>query len=102
MSKRIIVVPDTQVKKGAPTAHLEHAGKYIAEKKPDIIVHLGDHWDMPSLSSYDKGRKSFEGRRYTDDIQSGNDAMDILVAPILAEMKRLKDTVEPPNGVPTR
>ena len=67
-SIKIAVIPDTQVKKGVPIDHLLYAGKYIAEKKPDVIVHIGDHWDMPSLSSYDKGKKSFEGRRYKDDI----------------------------------
>ena len=90
MSKRIIVIPDTQVKAGVPLEHLLHAGKYIADKKPDIIVHLGDHWDMPSLSSYDKGKKSFEGRRYKDDIDSGNLAMDLFMQPIRKEIKRLK------------
>lgn len=90
MSKRIIVIPDTQVKLGVPMDHLRWAGEYIAELKPDYIVHIGDHWDMPSLSSYDKGKKSFEGRRYKDDISSGNEAMDILLEPIKKEMKRLK------------
>jgi hypothetical protein len=60
-----------------PTAHLEWAGKYAADKRPDVIVHLGDHWDMPSLSSYDVGKKSYEGRRYVDDIKAGNDALDL-------------------------
>jgi len=44
--------------------HLTWAGQYAVDKKPDVIVHIGDHWDMPSLSHYDKGTKSFEGRRY--------------------------------------
>tara|TARA_R110000803_G_scaffold8609_5_gene27600 strand:+ start:1204 stop:1962 length:759 start_codon:yes stop_codon:yes gene_type:complete len=87
---RIVVIPDTQVKEGVDLKHLLWAGKYIAEKKPDVIVHIGDHWDMPSLSSYDKGRKSFEGRRYTKDIESGNLAMDLLLQPIKKEIKRLK------------
>ena len=87
---KIVVIPDTQMKKGVPMEHLLYAGRYIAEKKPDVIVHLGDHWDMPSLSSYDKGKKSFEGRRYKDDVDAGNLAMDLLLEPIKKEMKRLK------------
>ena len=58
--------------------------------KPDVIVHIGDHWDMSSLSSYDKGTKSFEGRRYIHDIQAGNRAMDQFMAPITAERQRLQ------------
>jgi hypothetical protein len=47
------------------------AGEYCAEKKPDRIIHIGDHWDMPSLSSFDVGKKAFEGRTYASDIQAG-------------------------------
>lgn len=78
LGRRILVIPDTQVKPGVPLEHLTWAGKYIAEKRPDYIVHLGDHWDMPSLSSYDKGKKCFEGRRYKADVAAGNLAMDML------------------------
>ncbi len=87
---KIAVIPDAQVKKGVPIDHLLYAGKYIAEKKPDVIVNIGDFWDMSSLSSYDKGQKSFEGRRYNDDIESGNLAMDLFMQPIRKEIKRLK------------
>lgn len=37
---------------------------------------------MPSLSSYDVGKKSFEGRRYLKDIQASKQAMEALLAPI--------------------
>lgn len=73
-----LVIPDTQVKPGVPTDHMRWIGQYIVDTQPEVVVHLGDHWDMPSLSSYDKGKKSFEGRRYEDDVQAGNVAMDQL------------------------
>ena len=47
-----LVIPDTQVKPEHSVKHLRWAGKYAAEKKPDVIIHIGDHGDMPSLSSY--------------------------------------------------
>lgn len=78
------VLPDTQVKPGVNTDHLEWAGNYAAEKRPDVIVHIGDHWDMPSLSSYDKGKLAFEGRRYTADIEAGRKAMERFLKPIRA------------------
>lgn len=82
-----IVIPDTQAKYGVPTAHLDWVGRYIAEKfagrKNVRVIHLGDHWDMPSLSSYDKkGGKLMEGRRYTTDIRYGNEAWNILAGHI--------------------
>lgn len=86
---RHLVIPDTQVKWGTELDHLRWAGKYAAAMKPDVIVHLGDHWDMEALSSYDKGKKSFEGRRYNKDIQAGNDGMRALMQPIVAEQTRL-------------
>lgn len=86
--RKHLVIPDTQVKPGVPTEHLEWIGRYAAEKKPDVIVHLGDHWDMPSLSSYDKNTRAAEGRRYSEDIQAGNDAMDLLMAPLYREYNR--------------
>src|SRR6056297_2298896 len=92
---RHMVIPDTQVKPGDSTEHLGWAGKYAVATKPDVIVHIGDHWDMPSLSSYDKGKKSFEGRRYTADIDAGNAAMDVFMAPILAEQERLRRNKKP-------
>ena len=77
-----LVIPDSQVRPGVSTAHLRWIGQYIVEKKPDVVIHLGDHWDMPSLSSYDKGKKQFEGRRYAQDIEAGNEAIRLLTDPI--------------------
>ena len=76
------VIPDTQVKPGVATDHLTAAGNYIVAKKPDVIIHLGDHWDMHSLSSYDKGTKKAEGATYQADIDAGIAAMKKLLTPI--------------------
>lgn len=88
---RHLIIPDTQCKPGHNYDHLEWVGKYAVKTKPDVIVHLGDHWDMPSLSVYDVGKKAFEGRTYNDDIVAGNKAMDVLMSPIVAEQKRLRE-----------
>ncbi len=77
-----LMIPDTQVKAGIDTAYLDHIGLYIADKKPEVIVHIGDHADMPSLSSYDKGKKSAEGKRYHIDINSAIDGMRRILQPL--------------------
>jgi hypothetical protein len=46
-----------------------------AELRPDVIVNIGDWSDTESLSSYDKGKRAFEGRRYIDDVKAANDAI---------------------------
>lgn len=80
-----VVIPDCQVRPGVPTSHLEAAGNYIADKRPDVIVHLGDHWDFPSLSSYeDKGSAYFHDKSYKEDVEAGNAAMARLLAPVRA------------------
>ena len=81
-----VVIPDTQAKPGAPTDHLGWIGQYVLDQfagKPDVkVIHLGDHADMPSLSSYDRGKKAMEGRRYQADIKAANKAFDILCEPL--------------------
>ncbi|MNQ66028.1 Calcineurin-like phosphoesterase [compost metagenome] len=82
MSKKIVVIADTQVKPSHDLTYLKHIGEYIAEKRPDVIVHIGDHFDFESLSSYDRGKLSFEGRRLKADIEAGLKGMDEMLAPI--------------------
>ena len=77
-----IFIPDIQVHDGVPLDHLDWIGRYIVDKKPDVIIQAGDFADMPSLSSYDKGKKGFEGRRYNKDIQSAREAMNVLLHPL--------------------
>lgn len=83
--RKHFVIPDVQAKPGVPLKHLEWAGRYAAEKRPDVIVCIGDFADMPSLSLYDRGKKSFEGRRYKADIEAAHKAMETLMAPIVNE-----------------
>lgn len=78
----ILVIPDSQVKAGVPLDHLRCLGHYIMSKRPDVIVNIGDFADMESLSSYDAGKKSFEGRRYKTDIEVARKAMDLLLEPM--------------------
>ena len=88
MSRVHAVIPDCQVKPGQDYSFLRWVGNYLAEKKPDVIVQIGDFADMESLSSYDVGKKSFEGRRYKEDVFASRMAMESLMGPI--ENKRFE------------
>lgn len=78
----VLVIPDTQVKPGVPIDHLRWIGAYLVDHFAGVdnltVVHLGDHWDMESLSSYEKGKMSAEGKRVKADIKAGNDAFIVL------------------------
>lgn len=84
-----VVIPD-------PHAHPNHsndraywAGCFIRDVKPDVVIELGDAADMPSLCSYDRGRKSFQGRTYKADIESHLDFQSRLWDTVKAAKKRL-------------
>lgn len=101
---RIIVIPDVQAKPGCDFSYLHKIGRYLIEKKPEIVIAIGDFSDMESLSSYDKGKKSFEGRRYTKDIEAGQEAMGKLLAPMAdynEKAKRNKEKLYKPRMVMT-
>lgn len=90
-----IVIPDCQVRPGVKTDHLEWIGNYIAEKKPDVIVNIGDFADFPSLSKFSKGRIEAEGQRYVKDLKSARDAMARLMKPIEDYNRTTKDKYVP-------
>ena len=76
MSKIHLVIPD-------PHAHYQHhnkraewVGRLIADLKPDEVINMGDGADMPSLSSYDRGKGNFSGRTYKQDIDAWLDFDD--------------------------
>jgi hypothetical protein len=99
-----LIIPDCQVKDAVPLEHLEWIGNYIVDKQPDVLVCIGDFADMPSLSEYDKGKKSFEGRRYKVDIEVTKKAMDMLLNPLReynARAKRNKEKQYRPRMVLT-
>lgn len=91
---RHLIIPDCQVKAGESYEYLSHIGKYIVDQKPDVVICLGDFVDMESLSSYDVGKKSFEGKRYIKDIEAARQAMDCLLQPLREFNSRAKKNKE--------
>ena len=99
-----LVIPDVQAKYGNDFTYLKYVGQYIVDKKPDTIINIGDFSDMESLSSYDQGKKSFEGKRYVKDIEAANNAMDMLLSPLRefnAKAKKNKEKCYKPRMVLT-
>lgn len=86
----ICILPDFQVKPGAPQDHFPWIAQYIIEKKPNVIDQIGDWNDNHSLNSYEtKGGTLLEGARYVDDIAAVTNSFNLLNGPIQAEIERL-------------
>jgi hypothetical protein len=88
-SRRFLLIPDTQIRPGVPLEHLDWLGQAIVDYMPDVLVHIGDHWDMPSLSKWESpGSAYMEGARVINDIDAGNEAWDRITAPMEKEIAR--------------
>jgi hypothetical protein len=72
-----MVIPDIQAKPNVKHEHLRWIANYALDKRPDVIVQIGDWADMPSLSLYDKGKRCYEGRRYIKDVDSANFSLNL-------------------------
>jgi hypothetical protein len=77
-----LVIPDVQAKEGVPLEHMEWIGNFIVHKKPNVIIQIGDFADLPSLSTYDRGKREAEGKRYVKDIAAVRRAQELLLKPI--------------------
>lgn len=75
-------IPDYHARPDLDNERAVALGNFIVANKPDVVVMLGDWADMWSLSSYDKGKRSFEGRRYKDDVESAIAAQEALWGPL--------------------
>lgn len=88
-----IVLPD-------PHSHPDHnndratwMGRLIRDVKPDVVINIGDTADLPSLSTYDKGKASFVANNYQRDIDAHLDFQEKLWAPLRSSKKRLPHRV---------
>jgi len=86
---KILVIPDSHARPEVSNRRYDALGNFITDKKPDIIVDIGDFADMGSLSAYDKGNVHAEGKRYVDDIAAANNALARIMKPVNHEVDRL-------------
>jgi hypothetical protein len=89
-----LVIPDPHANPAHHNKRFDYLGKFIMDERPDIIVCLGDMADMPSLCTYEQGKKAHEGQRYQEDLKHTHDAVRRLLKPmknhnrIQAEVKK--------------
>ena len=83
---KILVIPDTQISAenialNAPL--LRAIGRLILKERPTHIVHIGDHFDLPSLAMYDMAKRNrlvFDGSALMEDILAGQHGLDCITA----------------------
>lgn len=83
-----LIIPDSHAHPDFHNRRYTWLGRLIVDLKPDKVISIGDWADMPSLCSYDKGTKGYEGRRYKKDIDAAIDAQVKMFAPIKAAKKK--------------
>jgi hypothetical protein len=86
--KKYLIVPDSHAHPNHNNNRADWIGKLILDEKPDVVVNMGDVFDMPSLSSFDKGKASFVGASYEKDIIAGVDFLDRMWHPIRNAKKK--------------
>src|SRR6056297_1601782 len=88
MTKDILVIPDQHAHPDHHNRRADWLGQYMVDTKPEIVINMGDLFDMPSLSSYDKGKASFHGKSYEKDIESGLDFHERMWGPVKKQKKK--------------
>ncbi len=88
-----LVIPDSHAHPNFNNDRADWLARLIIDTRPDVVIHIGDSADLPSLSSYDKGKRSFHGRTYRADINAHLDFQDRLWGPVVQRKKRLPRSV---------
>jgi hypothetical protein len=88
VSRDYCIIPDQHAHPDHNNDRADWLGKFILDRKPDVVVNMGDCWDMPSLSSFDKGKASFNGANYEKDMVAGLDFQDRMWHPMKASKKK--------------
>lgn len=89
MGNTHLVIPDAHAHPDFNNDRADWLSNLIRDVRPDVVIDIGDSADMPSLCSYDKGRKSFQGRTYRRDIDAYLDFQERLWGPIKKAKKKL-------------
>jgi hypothetical protein len=80
----ILVIPDSHSEPDQDLTRYTLLGRMICDvfanvSSKCIVVQIGDWYDLASMSSYERpGSKSFEGRRFMDDLDAGMEAQRLV------------------------
>lgn len=87
----ILPIGDAHISAEDDLERFKYLSKFIVDKKPDVIVFMGDFLTMDALNFFDKDkRKKLEGKRYKKEIDKGNEALDIIFFDLLELQEKLR------------
>lgn len=89
MSKTYVVIGDPHAHPDFNNDRADWLSQLIIDLRPDVVVNIGDQFDMPSLSSYDKGKRDFHLRSYKKDIDAGLEFHERLWKPVKDRKKKM-------------
>lgn len=77
--RRVIGIGDTHWHPGMDFEHMRWIGRYVAEAKPDNVVHIGDALDFESCEFHSAPGSGAQIRRpaFIEDIEAGEDALSV-------------------------
>ena len=77
--RRVIGIGDTHWYPGMDFEHMRWIGRYVAEAKPDNVVHIGDALDFESCEFHSAPGSGAQKRRpaFIEDIECGEDALSV-------------------------
>ena len=87
--KTHLVIPDPHAHPDFNNDRADWLGNLILDLKPDVVVNIGDMFDMSSMASYDRGTKGFQGRSFRKDLDAGLDFDERMWSPIRKAKRRL-------------
>lgn len=93
MGKCHLVIPDSHSHPSYSNDRADWLAQLIIDVRPDVVIHIGDSADLSSLSSYDKGKRSFHGRTYRADVESHLEFQDRVWDPVVRRKKKLPHRV---------
>lgn len=84
-----LVYGDVHASVSSDNSRADLLSKLIRDIRPNVVVNIGDVCDLPSLSSYDKGKSQFYGRNYRADIDAHLEFEDRVWGPVKRQKQKL-------------
>ena len=79
----ILPIGDCHVYEEDDLTRFHILGKFILDKKPTHIVFMGDFLTLNCLSNWDRNKRMrMENKRYSLEVDVGNEALDAIFAPV--------------------